>query len=83
MFMLEFICLSETYLHFATPGSLLELEGYRLVRADHPNYIKRGEVCLYYKESLPVRIINLACFKEALFFEMSFKVNYVCDLKFP
>ena len=26
--------------------------------AHHPNSVKRGGVCIYYKESLPVRIIN-------------------------
>ena len=32
--------------------------------------IKRGGVCIYYKESLPVRIKTLPYFKEALFLEM-------------
>ena len=37
-----------------TPENLLEIEGYNLVRADHPNNIKRGGDCIYYKDSLPV-----------------------------
>ena len=49
-----FICLSETYLDPAIPDSLLEIDGYNLVRADHPNNIKRGRVCIYYEESLLV-----------------------------
>ena len=32
--------------------------------------IKRGRVCIYYKESLPVRIKTLPYFKEALLLEM-------------
>ena len=29
------------------------------VRADHPNDVKRGGVCIYYRESLPVSVISL------------------------
>ena len=50
----DFICLSETYLDSTTPDNLLEIDGYNLVRADHPDNIKRGGVCIYHKESLPV-----------------------------
>ena len=52
MYKYDFICLSETYLDSATPGNLLEIDGYNLVRADHPNDTKRGRVYIYYKESL-------------------------------
>ena len=57
----DFICLSETFLDSSIPSDhvSLELEGYKLVRADHPNNVKRGGVCIYYKESIPVRVINL------------------------
>ena len=67
----DFICLSETYLDSTTPDNLLEIDGYNLVRADHPDNIKRGGVCIYYKESLPVRVINLPYLKEALLLEMN------------
>ena len=43
----DFICLSETYLDSKIPDSLLEIDWYNLVRADHPNNIKRDGVCLY------------------------------------
>ena len=36
----DFICLSETYLDSSIPDNALDIEGYRLVRADHPNNIK-------------------------------------------
>ena len=49
---------------------MIEIEGYSLVRTDHPDNIKRGGVCIYYKESLPVRIKCLPYFKEALLSEM-------------
>ena len=50
----------------------IDKEGYKLVRSDHPDNIKRGRVCIYYKESLPVRVINLPFFKEALLLEMCY-----------
>ena len=64
MYKHDFICLSETYLDSSTPDGLLEIDGYNLVRADHPNNIKRGRVCIYYKESLPVRVISLPISKK-------------------
>ena len=67
----DFICLSETYLDSTTPDNLLEIDGYNLVRADHPNNIKRGGVCIYYKESLPVRVISLLYLKQAPLLEMN------------
>ena len=68
----DFICLSETYLDSSTLDSLLKIDRYILVRADHPNNIKRGGVCIYYKESLPVRVISLPYLKEALLLEMTY-----------
>ena len=47
-------------------SSFLRLEGYKLVRADHPNNVKRGGVCIYYKESLPDRVIKLPHRQEAI-----------------
>ena len=71
MYKHDFICLSETYLDSTILDSLLEIDGYNLVRANHPNNIKRGGVCIYYKESLTVRVISLPYFKEALLLEMT------------
>ena len=68
----DFIYLSETYLDSSIPNDMIQIEGYNLVRADHPNNIKRGGVCIYYKESLPVRIISLPFLNETLRLEMSY-----------
>ena len=68
----DFIYLSETFLDSPAPDNLIDIQGYDLVRADHPDNTKRGGVCIYYKESLPVRVTNLPYFKEALLLEMSF-----------
>ena len=51
------------------------MEGYNVVYADHPDNIKRGGVCIYYKESLPVRVTSLPYFKKALLLEISYD-NY-------
>ena len=81
----DFICLSETYLDSSAPSNIIDKEGYKLVRSDHPDNIKRGRVCIYYKQSLPVRVINLPFRKEALLLEMCYKKksDYVCNLSFP
>ena len=67
----DFICLSETYLDSSAPDGLLEIEGYNLAHADHPNNIKRGRACICNKESFPVRVISLPYFKEAFILEMT------------
>ena len=45
-----FVCLSETYLDSSTPlnANSLQIEGCNLVRADRPNDVKRGGLCIYY-----------------------------------
>ena len=50
----DFICLLGTYLDSTIPDNFLEIDGYNLVCAYPPNNIKRGGVCIYYKESLLV-----------------------------
>ena len=43
--------MSETYLDSSILSDHIcsDLEGYKLVCADHPNNVKRGGVCTYYK----------------------------------
>ena len=45
----EVICLSESYLDssIASDNDNLNIKGYNLYRADHPNNVKRGGVCAY------------------------------------
>ena len=56
----DIICLSETYLNSPQSGNdpALNLQGYELVRSDHPSNTKRGGVCMYYKEHLPLKVRN-------------------------
>ena len=69
MYKHNFTCLSETYLDSSTPDGLLEIDRYNLVCADHLDNVKRGGVCIYYKEPLPVSVLNLPYLKEALLLE--------------
>ena len=57
----HFICLSETYLDSATPKNLLEIEGYNLIRADHLNNVKRGEVCIHIQK---IALLSLILFSQ-------------------
>ena len=47
----DIICLSETYFDSSTLSHDpdLEVQGYDLIRADHPSNVKRGGVCIYKK----------------------------------
>ena len=66
--MISYACQKLTWVS----DNLIDIEGYKLIRADHPDNIKRCGVCIYYKESLPVQIINQHYLKEALLLEMSY-----------
>ena len=48
----------------------LQIPGYNLIRSDHPSNTKRGGVCVYYRSSLPLRVINIGYLHECLSFEM-------------
>ena len=54
----EFICIFETFFDSSiTDGDKnIQLKGYNLIRADHPSNKKQGGVCIFYKETLDVRI---------------------------
>ena len=77
----DIICLSETYLDTSISLSdpALTLDGYKMIRADHPMNIKRGGSCIYYKESLPINILNITQLQECLVVEISFE-NRKCYL---
>ena len=66
----DFICLSETYLDSSIPDSLLEIDRYNLTCSDHPDDIKRGGFCIYFKEILSVRVRIIPYLNEALFLQM-------------
>ena len=52
----DLVCMSKTFLDSTIPTDDLDIQinGYSLITADHLNDIKRGDVCIYFKESLPL-----------------------------
>ena len=69
----DIICLSETYLTSEAPPNdiRLELPGYNLLRSDDPSNNKRGGICVYYKSTLPLRILSISNLDECINFEVS------------
>ena len=66
----------------ASDNNELDIKGYNLYRADHPNNVKRGGVCAYIRESLTVRCFSNAYLQECLILEISInnKKGYVVSL---
>ena len=68
----DIICLSETCLDSSIPtnNDKWDINGYNLVRSDHPSNNKRGEVCIYYRSYLPLRVININYLNECIVFDI-------------
>ena len=77
----DFLCVSETFLNssFESNDKDLMIEGYNLIQSDYPSNTKRGGVCIYYKESLAVCIVNITSLTECLVCEVTIqnKKGYV------
>ena len=54
----DLICLTETHLDSTVDPNNLLINGYKLFRADHPDNVKRGGVCLYYREHLTIQLVD-------------------------
>ena len=70
----DIIRLSETFLDSSRDISdtRLDIDGYSLLRADHPSNTKRVGVCMYYKNYLPViRRIGLSDLQECIVAEIT------------
>ena len=80
----DVICLLETYhdSSIASNNDYLNIKGYNLYRSDHPNNVKRGGVCAYIRELLPVRCLSNTYLQECLILEISInnKKGYVVSL---
>ena len=64
----------------------LEIAGYNLVRSDHLSNNKRGGVCIYYKASLPLRVIDICFLQECIIFEVMIgdkQCNFVALYRSP
>ena len=68
----DVICLSETYLDSSilSDDNNLEIPGYDLIRAHHPSNSKQGGVCVYYRNSLPLKILDIFYLQECIVFEL-------------
>ena len=66
------ICLSESHLNIEilSSDSNLQIPVYNFARMDHPSNTKRGGVCLYYKCSLPLKVIKVSYLQECINFEV-------------
>ena len=75
----DIICLSETYLNSETPpnDTRLELPGCNLLRSNHPCNNKRGGACVYYKSTLPLRILNISNLDECTNFNKICRFIYL------
>ena len=64
--------MSETYLDSSIPSddSNLKIPGYDLIRVDHPSNSKRGGVCVYYRNSPPLKILDIFYLQECIVFEL-------------
>ena len=68
----DVICLSETFLNSDTlfDDENLVIPGYNIFRSDHPLNTKRGGVCIFYKQSLPIKILDINYLNECIIFEV-------------
>ena len=68
----DVVCLSETYLDSSnlSDDDNFNLPGYNVVRADHPSNTKKGGVCIYFKNSLPLKVLDIQLLQECINFEI-------------
>ena len=66
----DILCLSETFLNsdISRDDNNLQLPGLDLIRADHPSNTKRGGVCIYYRNCLPLKLLNISYLNECITF---------------
>ena len=70
----DIIAFSETYLNDTIPNNEAEIEGYGsdIFRSDDPTITKRGGVCLYYRNTLPIKLCpDLHILDESIVIELT------------
>lgn len=58
---IDCLCLTETWLRDIISDSLISIQGFKLVRWDHPNtnkHTRGGGVCMYVRDSCDVDLVN-------------------------
>ena len=58
-----------------------EVQGYDLIRADHLSNVKRGGICIYYKNHLPLKLINTNFLHECLTIELAWHKGLIYKLR--
>ena len=66
------ICFSETYLDSSnlSDDDNFNLPGYNVVTIDHPSNAKEDGVCIYFKNSLPLKVLDIQLLQEYVNFEI-------------
>ena len=86
---IDIIFISKTVLDSSieTNNPKLNIPGYTLLRSDHPSKIKRGGVCIFYKDYLPViRRDDLRTLTECIVVEVSLGTKslfFTCNYRSP
>ena len=64
----DIICSSNSFLDSSilTKSNNLKINGYKMIRPDHPNNVKKRGVCGYIRKSLPVRNFSNSYLNECL-----------------
>ena len=84
----DIICLSETYVYssISSDNDNLQLPGYNLVRADNPTNTKRGNIFIYYHNSLPLILTGIQFSNEYVNFDIRIVVklcSFLCLYRSP
>ena len=84
----DVVCLSETYLDSSNLSNddNFNLPGYNVVRADHLSNTKKGDVCIYLKNSLPLKVLDIQLLQECINFEIKIagkKCNFISLYRSP
>ena len=68
----DVICISETVVNSDTAfdDDNLKIEGYNIVKSDHPSNSRRGGVCIYNNQSLAVKILDIKYLQEYIVFQV-------------
>ena len=53
-----------------TDDENLQIPGYSIARFDHPSNIKHGGVCVYYKTSLPLKLLDIKYLQKCINLEL-------------
>ena len=64
-----------SYVYQKLDDENLQIPGYSIARVDHPSNTKRCSVCVYYKTSLPLRVLDTKHLQEHITLELTIGEN--------